>query len=64
MAGTVSKAKNTALICVSLCVILVELDLHFEVGLYLWLDMLYKLKAEISSAAFKYISLSVTIVWK
>lgn len=43
MAGTVSKAENTALICVSLCVILVELDLHFEVGLYLWLDMLYKL---------------------
>lgn len=35
MAGTVSKAKNTALICVSLCVILVELDHHFEVGLYL-----------------------------
>lgn len=43
MAGTVSKAKNTALIYVSLCVILVELDHHFEVGLYLWLDMLYKL---------------------
>lgn len=43
MAGTVSKAKNTALICVSLCVILVELDHHFEVGVYLWLDMLYKL---------------------
>lgn len=28
---------------VSLCVILVELDHHFVVGLYLGLDMLYKL---------------------
>lgn len=43
MVGIVLKVKNIVLIYVSLCVILVELDYYFEVGLYLWFDMFYKL---------------------